>query len=297
MKNLKIKVKCHKPKGFRAAALIIVLNATMPLYSHAVYSVWVMCCLTQEWMAKEGDVNSGCWPRSGFSLLAVITEVSGHASLWLHAVHHSTHCTHTHTHTEAPQMQVTVLHSSVSECIIFSNTHHVEKYVLQWISSSQPDTERLLCDQTKNTGWGRFTKANKATIRGKKRKADGWIDRKKKRQTRSAKKTVTNRLRWKDWARGNCSRGGEKVLCQRSQSCLRKNFDPTFSFKSVYILSTPSDTSSALLSFTSLPTVPFSPTSQPASTAVLSCWILKPPPSENVSKSSIRANTHSHENL
>lgn len=46
-----------KPKS---AALMTVLNAATPVLSPAVCSVWVMCCLTQEWMAKDGDVNSGC---------------------------------------------------------------------------------------------------------------------------------------------------------------------------------------------------------------------------------------------
>ena len=44
----------------KSAALMTVLNAAAPVLSPAVSSVWVMCCLTQEWMAKDGDVNSGC---------------------------------------------------------------------------------------------------------------------------------------------------------------------------------------------------------------------------------------------
>lgn len=44
----------------KSAALMTVLNAAAPVLSPAVSSVWVMCCLTQEWMAKDGNVNSGC---------------------------------------------------------------------------------------------------------------------------------------------------------------------------------------------------------------------------------------------
>lgn len=43
----------------QTVALITVLN-TMSLNSSAMHSVWAMCGLTQEQMAKDGDVNSGC---------------------------------------------------------------------------------------------------------------------------------------------------------------------------------------------------------------------------------------------
>lgn len=165
-------------------------------------------------MTKEGDVDGGCQLRSVFSQLAVITEVSGHASLGLHTVHHSVHCLHMNTNTGAltPNASKCAQHSSASECITFSDVIHAEKHVLQRIERGEPATQRFLNYQTKTQGEG-----DKATIREREKKRQTQTDRYRKREERQTiranhRKTVTNRLRWKDWARCNCSQDRMKVL-------------------------------------------------------------------------------------
>lgn len=138
------------------AAVEIIIHGPMWLYSSlfTVYSVWALCCMTQEWMVKEGNV------KSGFSLPADIMALYDHASSQMHQSLHIKHIERlTNMHTHSPR---THRHFLVHECFIVRGFHHIERiwaFVNTWQSATHreapkhPDKitrRRNLWDQTSN---------------------------------------------------------------------------------------------------------------------------------------------------